>query len=753
MEILSPVKDYEHAQVAIQSGCDAIYCAPPEFGARVNASISLEELAKIIRLANCYHVKVYITFNTVVFDSELELFMDYIKKIYQYGADGVLIQDPSLISIIKQLAPQLEIHASTQMNINNLDSIKLVQGLGVSRIVLPREMGINRIKEIKQQTNCEIEVFGHGALCVSYSGLCFDSTLLDQKSANRGRCSQYCRMEQEIVNKKTNKVIRNGHPLNLKDLNTTEVFNQYLEAGVDSFKIEGRLKQKEYVMVNTMNYQALNQGKELIFDPTSVYNRTFTSGRIMGNNGSSLVNLTRPNNNGKLIGTIIDIIDNPDPKFQFYQSIITIKADYQINKLDNLRFVSDDGEEGQIVDVLNQISDDTYQVYSNAKAQIGNLVYRTVNNELVNMADNLVKKYYRRVPIDIYLDIDNRFYVIDNNTYNFELITLDSGDITTSEMIIDKLSQTKNTMFDLNIELNYSNDLNILQKSLKQLKNHILENYVNDFCFKQRDDIGNYKLNINPTNITNNSEHYYFEVRTLEQYHRIRSLNSDSIVIINNIEVAKQINPTNNDYLMIPRVMYDDQYQPYDEIVDNFRGIVVSELGAIHRYPHHHKLSNFTLNTTNQVALQWLAGQGIDKSYLSVELNYDKLQDLVSDKAIVGIYGRIPVMIMDYCPINHNKTDSCGNCRACRNGDYYLHDKLNRKFPLLYEGDNRIGMYANQPVCMFDELDKIKNLGYTNFYITFSTESEEEVSEVYQALINQELLANTNQGSYYKRVL
>lgn len=145
--------------------------------------------------------------------------------------------------------------------------------------------------------------------------------------------------------------------------------------------------------------------------------------------------------------------------------------------------------------------------------------------------------------------------------------------------------------------------------------------------------------------------------------------------------------------------------------------------------------------------MQWLASQGIDKSYLSVELNYDKLQDLVSDKAIVGIYGRIPVMIMDYCPINHNKTDSCGNCRACRNGDYYLHDKLNRKFPLLYEGDNRIGMYANQPVCMFDELDKIKNLGYTSFYITFSTESEEEVSEVYQALINQELLANTNQGS------
>ena len=708
MEILSPVKDYEHAQVAIQSGCDAIYCAPPEFGARVNASISLEELAKIIKLANCYHVKVYITFNTVVFDSELELFIDYIKKIYQYGADGVLIQDPSLISIIKQVAPQLEIHASTQMNINNLDSIVLVQDLGVSRVVVPREMGIKRIKDIKQQTNCEIEVFGHGALCVSYSGLCFDSTLLDQKSANRGRCSQYCRMEQEIVNKKTNKVIRKGHPLNLKDLNTTEVFNQYREAGVDSFKIEGRLKHKEYVMVNTMNYQALNQGKELIFDPTSVYNRTFTSGRVMGNNGSSLVNLTRPNNNGKLIGTIIDIVDNPDPKYQFYQSIITIKADYPINKLDNLRFVSDDGEEGQIVDVLNQISDDTYQVYSNAKAQIGNLVYRTVDNELVNMADNLVKKYHRRVTIDIYLDMDNRFYVLDNNTYNFELIILDSDDITTSEIIIDKLSQTKNTMFD---------------------------------------------LNINPTNIANNSEHYYFEVRTLEQYHAIRSLNSDSIVIINNIEVAKQINPTNNDYLMIPRVMYDDQYQSYDEIVDNFRGIVVSELGAIHRYPHHHKLSNFTLNTTNQVALQWLAGQGIDKSYLSVELNYDKLQDLVSDKAIVGIYGRIPVMIMDYCPINHNKTDSCGYCRACRNGDYYLHDKLNRKFPLLYEGDNRIGMYANQPVCMFDELDKIKNLGYTNFYITFSTESEEEVSEVYQALINQELLANTNQGSYYKRVL
>lgn len=753
MEILSPVKDYQHAQVAIQSGCDAIYCAPPDFGARVNASISLDELEKIIKLANCYHVKVYITFNTVVFDSELDLFFTYIRQIYLFGADGVLVQDPSLIPLIKEAAPQLEVHASTQMNINNLDSIKLVTALGVSRVVLPREMGIERIKNIKQQTNCEIEVFGHGALCVSYSGLCFDSTLLDQKSANRGRCSQYCRMEQEIVNKKTNKVIRNGHPLNLKDLNTTEVFNQYQQAGIDSFKIEGRLKQKEYVMVNTMNYQALNQGKELVFDPTSVYNRTFTTGRVMGNNGSSLVNLTRPNNNGKLIGTIIDIVDNPDPKYQFYQSIITIKTDYPINKLDNLRFVSDDGEEGQIVDVLNQISDDTYQVYSNAKTQIGNLVYRTVDNELVNMADNLVKKYYRRVPIDIYLDIDNRFYVIDTKTYNFELCTLDSGDITTSEMIIDKLSQTNHTMFDLDIELNYSNDLNILQKSLKQLKNQILESYVNDFCFKTRDDSMIIKSMDNHQPVVDQDDNYYFEVRTLEQYKMIRTLTTDSIVIINNIDVANQINPTSNDYLMIPRVMYDDQYQPFDEIVDHFSGIVVSELGAIHRYPHHNKLSNFTLNTTNKIGLDWLATMGIEKSYLSVELNYDKLTDLVNDHAIVGIYGRIPVMMMDYCPINHNKTDSCGNCRACRNGDYYLHDKLDRKFPLLYEGDNRIGMYANQPMCMFGELDKIRQLGYTNFYITFSTENEAEVRKVYRALLDQQFLPDTNLGSYYKRVL
>lgn len=753
MEILAPVKNYDNARVAINSGADAIYCAPPLFGARVHAAISLEELAKIIKLANCYHVKVYLTFNTVIFDDELIDFYELLDQVYVMGADGILIQDPSFIDEIKGHYPDLEVHASTQMNIHNIDAINLVTAMGVNRVVLPREMGIKRIKTIKQQTDCEIEVFGHGALCVSYSGLCFDSTLLDQKSANRGRCSQYCRMEQEIIHRPTQKVIRTGHPLNLKDLNTTSVFSEYQDAGIDSFKIEGRLKQPEYVMVNTLNYQLLNHNQPIMVDPTKVYNRLFTTGRIMGNNGKSIVNLNRPNNNGYYLGVVESISPVNDHKYNYYQSKMIIRSNDVINKLDNLRFVNPQTfvEDGQIVDVVQQLDDDRYLIYTNLTVNVGDEVYRTGDNKLQEATKVLMNTYLRREVIDVYIDIDNRYFMLHDHSYPFELITLEAGDITDETIIVDKLSKTKHTMFDLNVTLNYSNDLNILQKSLKQLKNLIIKTYVEQYCFKHRQSnplqVKDYQLTC-----TNTMPKFYFEVRNQAQYEAIRSVFS-GIVIVNNIELATTLDPHPHDWLMIPRVVYDDQYHPYDLIVKRFAGVVVSEYGAIKHYEELPKISNFSLNTTNSNNLSWLINLGLEQVYLSVELNYEKLSSMASDQAIVGIYGRIPVMMMDYCPINPNKTDTCGNCHACHHGDYYLHDKLNREFPLLYEGNYRIGMYANQPLSVVDELDKLQSLGFSNFYVSFSFETKEEVLTIYEHINTHQPLANTNRGSYYKSVL
>lgn len=750
MEILSPVKNYQACKVAVQAGCDAIYCASNKFGARVNASIDIDELKKIVYYCNLYQVKVYITCNTIVFEDELVEFFKTIDQLYLMGIDGILFQDAGLAYIVKKHYPDLEIHASTQMNINNLDAIKLLEKNQFSRIVLPREMNFDRIKHIKEHTNMELEVFGHGALCVCYSGLCFDSTLLDQKSANRGRCSQYCRMEQEIINRRTKKVIRTGHPLNLKDLNTISVFEKYLQLGIDSFKIEGRLKGLDYVYVNTKNYVNLRNLNSLIINPQKVYNRLFTTGRINHQNGAELVNLERENNNGYYVGKVIDIKKNNNKKYKFYQYQIIIETNETINKLDNLRFIDEDQELGQIVDIVEKVSNG-YIIYSNNMININAKVYVTQNQNLLIEAKNIAKEFKRRVSIDVYIDLDEQFFQIFDQVYSFSLTTIE-GDATTKKQIIEKLTQTKNTMFDLNITLQYLNPKNILQKSLKQLKKQILLAIEQQLIKHRKSQLINY---LSPNQFTRQQNNiFYIEVRNLDQYQYIRN-NFDGFIVVNNIDVAKAIKPHANDLLLIPRVMYDDDFQPYDLLVNKFNGLIVSELGALYRYQNHKNIiSNFTFNTTNTYGQNWLLDQGVKQTILSIELNNEKYKSLANDNSIISIYGRIPIMIMDYCPINHHKTDTCGACRRCHNGDYYLHDKLNREFPLLYEGNYRIGMYSSKPTNLFPYINELQTFGVHNFYITLSFEGEVEMEQILKAINNNETIKfSTNSGCYFKKVL
>ncbi len=373
MEILAPIKNIIAAKVAIQNGADALYLASPNFGARTNARIELTEIGEIIEYANRYQVKTFITFNTVIFDNEISEFFKQINAVYSLGASGVIVQDFALAQIIVDNFPDLEVHASTQMHIHNTDGVELMQDLGVNRVVVPREMKYSRIRKIKDDTNIDIECFVHGAICVSYSGQCYDSTLLDQKSANRGRCSQYCRMPQVIINTRNNTVVSKGkYPLNLKDMNNLENINEYITAGVDSLKIEGRLKNFDYVGQTTKAYRQhvdyyLGDGEkpELTHDDlTKVYNRTFTTGRVDSKNGKEIVNLKKPNNTGCLIGKVIDVVENDDQKLGFYKYVIAIKSDEPLICQDNIRFLTDNFENGQVVEQIKDVNGDIITIYS-----------------------------------------------------------------------------------------------------------------------------------------------------------------------------------------------------------------------------------------------------------------------------------------------------------------------------------------------------------------------------------------------------
>ncbi len=767
MEILAPIKNIMAAKVAIQNGADALYLASPNFGARTNASIEIEEIGEIIAYANRYQVRTFITFNTVIFDNEINKFFEQINAIYTLGASGVIVQDFALAQIIADNFSDLEVHASTQMHIHNTDGVKLMQDLGINRVVVPREMNYSRIRKIKDDTNIDIECFVHGAICVSYSGQCYDSTLLDQKSANRGRCSQYCRMPQAIINTRNNTVVSKGkYPLNLKDMNNLENVNEYIAAGVDSLKIEGRLKNFDYVGQTTKAYRQhvdyyLGNGEkpELSHDDlTRVYNRTFTTGRVDSKNGKEIVNLTKPNNTGRLIGTVTDVAINDNQKLGFYKYIITIKSDELLICQDNIRFLTDEFENGQVVEQIKAIKGDTISIYSKIKPPIAAQVFRTQDYNLIQSFSQQSTKFERRVEVNLNIIVKQQqiYYQLNNGKIVDSLITMEKAQKSpvTKEKFLKKLLKTNDTPYEFKInDFIYNEDLFIPLGKIGELKKIIVEDIDNERIIKRESQ--DVKLPTLDLINTTSEKKYYVEIRTKEQYDVVKSYENIEI-LIGDIKLVDELEIDKTDRLVLPRINYNDEFNEVDKYVQKYSKITVSELGSLKRYNQMEKdlMTNFTLNVTNQYTLNKLKTMGVNNALMSIELNNEKLRAAADDMGVVNIYGRVPVMIMDYCPINENKQDSCMGCRRCHQGTYLLKDELKREFPLMYEGNARIGMYSKAPISLLDKQNELQEMGINKFHLRFTNETTSDVIKVMDSLLSKEQIdQETIRGSYYKETL
>ena len=245
-ELLAPAGSLEALTAAISNGADAVYLGMNRFGARAYANnFSLEELQNVIAYAHLRNVKIYVTMNTIVYDAELDDAYRQIDELYKIGADGIIVQDLALFTYIVKNYPKMEAHCSTQMGIDDLEGTLLFKSMGAKRVVLSREVPAEKIKQIKAIAKIPVEVFIHGALCVSYSGNCLMSGLIGYRSGNRGRCVGSCRKPYELINTTENKTISKSYILSMKDLNTIDKINQLKFA--DSLKIEGRMKEPAYV--------------------------------------------------------------------------------------------------------------------------------------------------------------------------------------------------------------------------------------------------------------------------------------------------------------------------------------------------------------------------------------------------------------------------------------------------------------------------------------------------------------------------
>lgn len=321
-ELLAPVGGPEALRAAVVNGADAVYLGGKAFNARgYVANFNDKELEEAIHYAHVRGVKVHLTLNTLVADSELEEAAGFLIKAYNLGVDAVIVQDMGIAHLARQCVPDLPLHASTQMSVHNMDGAQLLKDLGFARVILARELSLEAIRRIKAETGIEVEVFVHGALCVCYSGQCLMSSLIGGRSGNRGRCAQPCRLEYALVDKDGRPLADpekvGWHLLSPRDLNTLRDLPRLIEAGVDSLKIEGRAKRPEYVATVVRIYRrALDlyaeQGKEgYAVSPAAerelaqAFNRGFTTGYLYGRPGRDLMSYKRANNRGVFLGRVL----------------------------------------------------------------------------------------------------------------------------------------------------------------------------------------------------------------------------------------------------------------------------------------------------------------------------------------------------------------------------------------------------------------------------------------------------------------
>lgn len=392
-ELLSPAGDMESLLEAIHNGADAVYLAMKSFGARKFAkNFSKEEIIEAIKLCHLYGVRIYVTMNTLVKESEVEDFLEQVKYLHINGVDAIIMQDFGMISLVRKMYPNLEIHASTQANNSSLDTIKMFYEMGVKRVVVSRELTLEEIKQINFPI--EIETFIHGALCICYSGNCLMSSMIGTRSGNRGECAGSCRLKYAL--KDNDKTSPYEYLLSTKELNTSTKFSSLLNSNITSFKIEGRMKSAEYVGFITKFYRNIIDNKNINLKEETeklkvLFNRKFTEGNLFKTD--NLMNTKSPNHIGIEIGKVLEVTNK----------YIKIKLTKELNQEDGIRF--NESNSGMIVNFLyDKNMKLTNSVKANDIAYIDNkvdlkrkdTVYKTIDKKLV---ENLKKYDLKKIPV------------------------------------------------------------------------------------------------------------------------------------------------------------------------------------------------------------------------------------------------------------------------------------------------------------------------------------------------------------------
>ena len=504
VELLAPAQNLACAKAAIIYGADAVYIGANSFGARKNASNNLEDIKELVNFAHKYNVKIYVTVNTILNDNELKEAEKLINELYKIKVDALIIQDMGLLELN---LPPIELHASTQCNIRTLEKVKFFEDIGIKRAVLARELSLEKIKEIKQNTNIELECFIHGALCVSYSGNCYMSVYIGGRSANRGECAQACRKKYSLADKNGNYILKDKYLLSLKDLCLKDYIKELVDTGVKSFKIEGRLKDETYVKNVVLYYRKLldefdkTSDGVILSDFEPDINKTFNRGYttyFIEKNKYDIFNFDTPKSTGEFLGVAYKISKNG----------FGINTDKKISNGDGLCFFVDGELKGCYV---NKIENNI--IYPNIilkNLKTGDKIYRNFDIEFEKTVKN--SKTKRLIKTD--LVINDKEIILNDGIYSVKIPYRFDEIAQNKEKMIENIKssfkKTGDSIFYIDeiqiktdkipfLKISYMNELR--RKLFEFLEEKRVENYKTNFFektkyTKYRDEFKDYRLNI-----------------------------------------------------------------------------------------------------------------------------------------------------------------------------------------------------------------------------------------------------------------
>ena len=759
IEILAPAGSYESFHAAIVAGADAVYAGGPKFGARAFAeNFTEDQLLNAIDYAHLHQRKFYLTVNTLLKDYEIEQLPEYLEPLYQRGLDAVIVQDMGVLNVVRQYFPDMDIHASTQMTVTGVNGAQFLKENGAVRVVPAREISLEEVRNIKSVTGMEMECFVHGALCYCYSGQCLLSSLIGGRSGNRGQCAQPCRLPYTVDGEK-------GYLLSLKDICTLDIIPDLIESGIDSFKIEGRMKRPEYVAGVTSIYRKYvelylknpqkpywvdDKDKEMLMD---LFNRGgFHTGYYKQKNGRNMITIQKPNHIGVKVGTVLS---QKGREVQMRALTDIAAGDLIEFKNEAQRYTTGKScKQGEVITILAP---------KGIRLSVGEVLYRVQSPELLNTLETsysegkVIEKLYGYIS----LEAGNAAkLVVCKDEYSVEVESGQQVEAASSrpldeERIKKQLQKTGNTEFEfdvLDVELHGEVFLPMQQlnemrrKALEELEKKIQDSFHRKTAEKKvlQEEI----LDTASVKLSKKENKLSVLVETQEQLEAVLE-NDNSVACIyvdSNLDktgldaelwkgISDRIHKKNIEvFLAMPRIFRNQTIdifeQAYDSILTRcFDGMLIRSMEEYQFLKSKNYSGNirldYNLYIMNRFAKQFWKKQGVIYGTIPVELNKSEIVNLDSKQDEMIVYGYIPAMVTAQCV-----TSTVHGCKKdCK--ITMLKDRYQNEFPVKNQcRDCYNVIYNTAPLYLIDLKEDLEELNAERYRIQFSIENKDEVKQI-----------------------